>query len=85
VLEIGLLGILDELVEDQPVDVVVVAEAGERVGRHLSLRRPVLPFGVEKIGFYQFRRNKLERYPLRSAPVKYARLFVLSQSFLPFL
>jgi hypothetical protein len=48
VLEIGLLGILDELVEDQPVDVVVVAEAGERVGRHLPLRRPVLPFGVEK-------------------------------------
>jgi hypothetical protein len=37
-----LLRVLDELVEDQPVDVVVVAQAGERVGWHLALRRPVL-------------------------------------------
>ena len=42
VLEVGLLGILDELVEDQAVDVVVVAQAGERIGRHLSLGCPVL-------------------------------------------
>ena len=41
-LEVGLLRILDELVEDEPVDVVVVAQAGERVGRHLTQGRPVL-------------------------------------------
>ena len=42
VFEISLLRILEQLIEDQPVDLIVVAQAGERVGRHLSQGGPVL-------------------------------------------
>ena len=35
VFQISLLRILEQLIEDQPVDLIVVAQAGERVGRHL--------------------------------------------------
>ena len=42
VFEIRLLRILEKLIEDQPVDLIVVAQAGERVGRHLPQGGPVL-------------------------------------------
>ena len=42
VFEIRLLRILEKLIEDQPVDLIVVAQAGERVSRHLPQGGPVL-------------------------------------------
>ncbi len=42
VFQISLLGILEQFIEDQPVDLIVVAQAGERVGWHLAEGGPVL-------------------------------------------
>jgi hypothetical protein len=36
------LRILEQFIEDQPVDLIVVAQAGERVGWHLAEGGPVL-------------------------------------------